>query len=454
MIVFILVALLATFLAWYLSGARSLAYLLYFLAYVPFLTLDGEAGGLSELSALGSSNGLFKLTIRAVASVGMLLLLVRRREATRAILAGRSLPVLCFVAWAVLGLPASQTPLISLFRLGELLVFFLTGVTLYLEGARGRNPREVARWHCLALLPLLIVALWSITNRPELAFHVNASGLGRLGHKMLNANVLGFGAVILCLWGTHEMREKGRGRRAWARERLLPLTVLGLAIAVMVLTRSRTALVTLLAGQLVLWLPVDKGNPRRRLMFIALAVLGMLGAMMQFEEVMAWVLRDGSTAELMSGTGRTGLWAALLTEQVPSAPITGAGYLMLSSEGAFSHAGTWWTNTHNTYLFALVSTGLPGLIGILMIAVLPMRATLRRYLSAAPEDRSAWTLILACQTVVVVSGVTGFGICGFPNAVMLFHFALYTWSLAPSGIPRPMPRLRAVAVRPNLGGAR
>lgn len=454
MITILLVALGATLLAWRLSGARSAAYLVYFLAYVPFLTLDGEAGGVNELSALGSSNALFKLSIRVACTLGMLALLVRRREASRAVLAGRSLPVLCFFVWALLGLPMSQEPWIPLFRLGELLVFFLTGVTLYLEGSRRHGPREVARWHCLALLPLLIVALWSIAERPELAFHVNTLGHGRLGHKLLNANVLGFAAVILTLWATHELREERRARRRWDWERLLPLVVLAVAVTVLVLARSRTALVALVIGQLVLWLPVDRGNPRRRLMLIGLALAALLGGALEFDQLLAWVMRDGSTADLLSGTGRTDLWRALLTEQVPRAPVSGAGYLMLSDEGAFAHAGTWWSNAHNTYLFALVSTGLPGLLGILVIAFLPVRATFRRYLSAQPEERSSWTLILACQVVVLVSGITGFGICGFPNPVMLFHYALYTWSVSPRGQRRPAPHPRALGTRLSLGGAR
>jgi O-antigen ligase len=454
MITFLFVSMGAALLAWCLSGARSLAYLLYFLAYVPFLTLDGEVGGLSELSDLSSSNAQFKLWVRVATSLGMLLLLVRRRDATRAILAGRSLPVLGFFVWALLGLPMSHSPWISLFRLGELFVFFLSGVALYLAGARRCGPREVARLHCLALLPLLIVALWSIAERPELAFHVNNMGQGRLGHKLLNANVLGFAAVILTLWATHELREATGARRRWSRERLMPLLVLALAIGVMFMARSRTALVTLTVGQLVLWLPVDRGNPRRRLMLIGLTLVALLWGVLEFEQILGWVLRDGSTADLLSGTGRTNLWKALLTKQVPRAPISGAGYLMLSDEGDFAYAGTWWSNAHNTYLFALVSTGLPGLVGILVIALFPLRMTFRRYLQAPPEERSSWTLILACQVVVLVSGVTGFGICGFPNPVMLFHYALYTWSVAPRSLPRPLARLRPVPAGLMLGGAR
>lgn len=453
MISFLLVAFGATLFAWYLSGTRSLAYLFYFIAFIPFLTFDAEAGGLSSLSALGSSNALFKLSVRVLSSAGMLALLIRRRDAARTILATHSMPVLLFCAWATLGIPMSQTPIISLLRLGELLMFFLTGVVLFLESSRQHGPREVARWHCMALLPLLLVAMWSIVNRPELAFHINASGQGRLGHKMLNANVLAFAAVILTLWGTHELRERSRNGKRWCKEQMVALAILALAIAVMVLTRSRSALVTLVAGQLVLWLPVDRGNPRRRLMVIGLGVAAFAALLTQTDAIFAWVLRDGTTADLMSGTGRTGLWKALLTEQVPKAPITGAGYLMLSNEGAFSHDGTWWINTHNTYLFALVSTGLPGLLALLAIAFLPMRAAFRRFLSANSQDRSSWTLILACQTVVVISGVTGFGICGFPNAVMLFHYALYTWSLSPRRAPQARPDLRLVGLQASTGGA-
>jgi O-antigen ligase len=447
---FIIVALLSTVLAWYLAGAKSMAYMMYFVAFIPFLTLDAEPGGLTGLSGLGSSNGMFKLSIRLLSTAGMMLILVRRREATKAILSNRSLPVIGFFLWACLGIPQSQMPFVSLARLGELLVFFLFGITLFLEDDRFSCPRKVARWHCLALLPLLLMAMWSVVNRPELAFHVNNMGQGRLGHKMLNANVLAFGAVILTLWSSHELREEHGGKKVFARERVLPFLVLILALSVMVMSRSRTALVTLIAGQLVLWIPVDRGSPRRRLIGMGLVVGVFALTVFQMEELIAWVLRDGSSADLMSGTGRTSLWAALISEQVPKSPILGAGYLMLTDQGAFNHHGTWWTNTHNTYMFSLVSTGLPGFIFLMGIAILPFRASFRRYLRANKEDRSSWTLILACQTVVLISGVTGFGICGFPNAVMLFHYAMYTYSLS-AHLPvqrrqvlRPVPRPIAV----------
>ncbi len=450
---FILVALLSTILAWYLSGAKSMAYLMYFIAYVPFLTMDAEAGGMTGMDALGSSNALFKLSIRLVSTAGMMLVLLRRREATSAILNSRSVPVIGFFLWALIGVPQSQMPMVSFMRLGELLVFFLFGITLFLEDDRFASPRKVARWHCLALLPLLLMALWSVINRPELAFHVNNMGQGRLGHKMLNANVLAFGAVVLTLWATHELREERGGKRVFARERVLPFVVLVMALSVMVMSRSRTALVTLIAGQLVLWIPVDRGNPRRRMFGIGLVIATVVLGVTQIDELVAWVLRDGSSADLMSGTGRTSLWAALLQEQVPQAPILGAGYLMLSDVGPFAHHGTWWTNTHNTYMFSLVSTGLPGFMFLMMITILPLRASFRRYLHSAKEDRSSWTLILACQTVVVISGVTGFGICGFPNPVMLFHYALYTWTLSPHLAPRRTPRLRPVGRSLIAGGA-
>jgi hypothetical protein len=450
---FILASLFFAVLSWYLSGSRSAIYLFYFIAYVPFLTMDAGAGGMTGLDSLGSNNALFKLSIRVFSTAGMMLLLIRRREAMRVVFSKHSLPVLGFFVWACLGITQSQTPAVSIIRLGELLVFFLFGVTIFLEKSRGAGPREVARWHCLALMPLLLMALWSVVNRPDLAMHVNTLGQGRLGHKMLNANVLAFAAVILTLWGTHEMREVGRSERFFSRERLLPLAVLVLAVGVVFMTRSRTALVTLVAGQCVLWLPVSRGNSRRRLVAMAMIAGGLMLATLQLDQIIAWVLRDGSSADLMNGTGRTGLWAALLTQQVPQSPILGAGYLMLSDMGTFPHEGANWTNSHNTYLFALVATGLPGCIAICTIAVLPIRAAFLRYMRSDAEERSSWTLILACQTVVFISGVTGFGISGYPNAVMLFHYAMYTWTLSMNSAPRRVSRLRAVPLRAIPGGA-
>ncbi len=114
-------------------------------------------------------------------------------------------------------------------------------------------------------------------------------------------------------------------------------------------------------------------------------------------------------------------------------PLFGAGYLMLGPRGPFEHAGHEWTNTHNTYVFALVATGVPGLVMVCWLAVHPLFCLFRRVHTAPPEERSSWAVLLAMSMVVFVTNITGFGVSGFPNTAMFFHYALYALAVLPRG---------------------
>ncbi|MCP3920743.1 MAG: hypothetical protein GY711_34890 [bacterium] len=435
----VLVALLASMLSYALSGARSAAYLLYFVGFVPFLTLDPSQGGMTDIGHVATSNVLFKLSFRVLTTAGFLVLLWRRRDELAWISRPQHLPVIGFFVWALASVQRAHVPWVALARLGEFLVFFLAGVALYLESARFHAPRVVARWHALALLQVLIAALYFALRSPDLAYHVGADGLVRLGHKLLNANSLGFAAAIICLWATSELfGSHSDGRPSGTRDGrvritawLLPAIALLVSAYVLLLARSRTAMVAVTIGQIVLWLPLHALEGRRRAIFLLGAVGAAALLVAGAPHVESWFLRGESAEALRTGTGRTELWLALLRDQVPRSPLIGAGYLSLSPTGTFAHAGREWNNAHNTYMFALVSNGVPGLVLVVAAVALPWFALLRHVLRASVTERDAWRLLLAFATVVGLVGVTEFGVCGYPNPVMFFHLTLYVFALAP-----------------------
>ena len=445
MISTILVAVGLAALTYALSGARSPAYLMYFIAFLPFVSLDPELGGLQRVSELGGQNVLFKMSLRLATSAGLLLLLLRRRGAMRHALLPPYWPIVVYVVWAFASLLQLSSPWVSMFRLGELLTFFLIGICLYLQVDRHESPRTVARWHCLALLPLCLATLYVARIRPDLAYHDGLGGI-RLGHKFVEANVLGFSACVVMLWATHELRERRLRERHWVLERLLPVVVLLVASGILIFARSRTAMITAVAGQFLLWFPFYRGDAKRRVLFVGFVLFALAAVATHTDDIAEWFLRGDSVVGLVNATGRTELWQALFTEQVPKTPLFGTGYLTLSERGYFEHAGTWWTNAHNTYLFALVSTGIPGLLAVLAIAYLPLRATFKRIFHADSTDRSSWVLLFALQAVVVITGITGFGITGFPNAAMLFSYALYPYCTAHAA-SAPAHRRRVARIR-------
>ncbi len=449
----ILLALAAAAIAFGLSRAKSPAYALLYLAFLPFMTLDPSAGGLVSMSGIdGGDNVAWKLSMRALSMGGIAVLALRRSRAVLdVVLRPACLPVLALFLWALIGLPRANDPWVAFFRLGELLAFFVTGVVLYVEAGRDTDGPTVMRWHALAVLPLVGVTIAFAFLHPEIAFHESSSGIRRMGHKFMNSNVLGFAATVVALWGLFVLKGTGRARTTY--ETALALLALAAGAFVMFHARSRTATLTAALGAAVMWFPWPHAlqsaqeSGRRRLGFAAFAAVLGVCLIAMAPEIQSWFLRGASASDVASGTGRTGLWADLLQLQVPKAPWLGAGYLNLSSAGGFEHAGHQWNNAHSTYLFALVSTGFPGLLCVLLIVGLPIVCSARRVLGGPLEDRPTWTFVFAIQCTLGALSITSFGVIGYPNVAMLFHYALYAWTTQPLPHRAPSPE-SSPAVQP------
>ncbi|MEL6429610.1 MAG: O-antigen ligase family protein [Planctomycetota bacterium] len=439
--------------AYLCSPRKGLAVLLFFLAFVPFATLDPTQGGLVEAGAMTSGgNAVWKLATRALGMAGVAALAAARaRDVAAVLVRPASLPILFFIAWATLGLPRASDPWVAFFRLGELFTFFLAGTVLYVEVTSRRSAHEAGRVHALALVAPLVCAVVFAHAFPEIAFHESSGGIRRMGHKFMNSNVLGFCAAAAGLWATYVLRAPLVLARAEDRpargERLLAVLVLALSLYVLYHARSRTAALTAALGQAMLWFPwphalAAPGADGRRARSAALGALGLVACVLAlgWGSAVEWFLRGADAADVASGTGRTGLWRDLLAVRVPEAPMLGSGYLNLGPEGTFEHAGHRWNNAHNTYLFALVSTGLPGLASVVLIVALPLWGAWRSMGRGEARERHAFTLVFALQCVVAAASVTGFGVSGYPNVAMLFHYGLYALSTASLGAAEPSAR--------------
>lgn len=424
MITGLLVLLASALIAWWLSGARSAAYLLYYVSFTPFVTLDLTEGGLQTTDELGSALVLVKVIVRAASAAGILFLLVRRSRALALFVNPRLFPAVFFLLWALLGLMSTREPLLPLLRLGELAVFVAVGAVLWAESLRTDSLRCILRWHALALLPLITITAYYVKTHPALAVHISEDGMVRMGNRLINAETLGTVSALLLLWSSFELKEPRERREGWMRERLLPMFCLALGAATLVLARSRAAMIAAIIGEVILWSPFFGATRRRWISSIAVLGLALVWLAMHPGDVEAWFLRGDSVASLRSATGRTGLWAHLFEDAGQEHPLLGNGYLNLSEKGGFWHAGSYWTNAHNAYLGALLYTGLPGFLAISTLVFLPIRAAWRRARTACSE-RGAWTLVLAFSVLAASSSLTSFGICGWPNPLMLFFFALF-----------------------------
>jgi len=423
----LLLVVVCSVLAYFLSGSKSKLYFLYFLSFVPFVTLNADAGGLESAEGLSGGIVLMKMSVRLLTAAGFMLAFLSGKQSLSRLALPQYLPVVFFVAWAMLGLHRAQAPWVSFFRLGELFVFFLVGVTLYDRVSSQASVRSVIRWHCLALAPLCAVAGLFVWLNPDIAQHTGEDGAMRIGHQLMNANVLGFAAVVLCLWATFELKEGRERVRHVFFERYFPAICLIGGFIVIIYARSRTSSITFLVGQVLIWIVFTRDKRKYLSLIVPGVILSVLFAVASFDGFLEWFMRGDDVETLKSGTGRTDLWSMLLFEQAPKFPLLGSGYLMLSEHGRFEHHGAHWNNAHNTFVFALVSTGIPGMLAVCAIVTWPaVRAY--RMISRVPEAlRSSWVLLFTLTLVIALTSVTGFGVSGHPNVAMFFHYALFSY---------------------------
>ena len=299
----VLAALCLAMACYALSGARSWAYALYFASYVPFISINAVEGGLTEVSGLGGGNVAFKLSVRVACTVGFLILAARQKNTLAQIFRASSLPILILFLWSLAWIGRSQSPWISLFRLGELFTFFLAGVALYLEVGRHTDLRKVLRWQCLALFTLPLLGLWFAWFNADVVQHTGSGEVVRWGHKMLNANSLGFACTVVILWATHELKSGGLRKTSspWL-ERWLPLIALGLCAVVFLMARSRSAALILAAGQAILWWPQVPLGVNQRLRWAGVLLLGCTLAAWQWSNIEPWFLRGESASSLATAT--------------------------------------------------------------------------------------------------------------------------------------------------------
>lgn len=119
------------------------------------------------------------------------------------------------------------------------------------------------------------------------------------------------------------------GRKVSGRVALVGVTV---AIAEVVLSHTRTALVGLVAGLIVAGLSLS--NARVRRFFTAAAVITAVAVVAAAGAITSWLARGEGTTGLVTLTGRTNFWAAVLnTPRTPFQEIFGFGISNASVNG-------------------------------------------------------------------------------------------------------------------------
>jgi len=282
-------------------------------------------------------------------------------------------PVLIvMLVWFVLSVVASWEPALSARRLAfTFIVMAMAAIVLLLP----KNIRHFAGLIAAATLIILALSYLGVVLAPARAIHQASDSLepehagswrGVFPHK----NQAGAAMVMIAFIGLFVAR---------VRSAAVGIVTVALALVFLVCSYSKTAIALLPAVMLVSFL-IAKARRRWIALVIALAPLVALNLLPvgsiyfeQVREVLGLVMRDTSF------TGRTDIWQFAM-DALAQRPITGYGF------GAFwgtehvvyglSQSATWATaasDAHNAYLNLALTTGIPGLVLVIVwIAVLPV----------------------------------------------------------------------------------
>jgi hypothetical protein len=216
----------------------------------------------------------------------------------------------------------------------------------------GRADMLLARYQFRALWCALISVLVGVLIAPGKAFATGGRLTGAIW-SLYPTQVAQYGAVaagmLAVLW---------MGRKVSGRVALVGVTV---AVAEVVLSHTRTALVGLVAGLIVAGLSLS--NARARRFFTTAAAITAVAVVVAASAITSWLARGEGTAGLLTLTGRTNFWAAVLnTPRTPFQEIFGFGISNASVNGL---------PIDSNWLSAYMQEGILGVVTcVLMLVVL------------------------------------------------------------------------------------
>ena len=245
----------------------------------------------------------------------------------------------------------------------------------------GRADMLLAKYQLRALWCALVSVLVGMMVAPGRAF-ANGGRLTGAIWSMYPTQVAQYGAVtagmLAVLW---------MGRKVSGRVALVGVTV---AIAEVLLSHTRTALVALVAGLIVAGLSLS--NARVRRIFTTAAVITAVAVVIAASAITSWLARGEGTAGLLTLTGRTNFWAAVLnTPRTPFQEIFGFGISNASVNGL---------PIDSNWLSAYMQEGILGVVACALILLVLFAAILLK------TSGLARALALFLVTYVLVASFT------------------------------------------------
>ena len=248
----------------------------------------------------------------------------------------------------------------------------------------------------------------------------------------LNTNSTGFIAVMTAVSAVDFVFSS---RTRW--QRVFWATVFFLCVVIWLSTKSRTALLALIAGVLTFGMlryhviEVLRFQFSRRPLLIVLFLFGAVGMMAVRKDFIVDVLSlQDDYRSIQSGTGRYEIWRFVLTEVWPEDPWFGVGP---GNHGDLVLEATGSVNAHNGLVAALAETGLCGAIPVLVLIGLCFRSIGRGW----RDPRVIWAASLFAAGLSESMGEVMLFSIGSPGS-LLFMLALASLAIQrPKLSPRP-----------------
>lgn len=292
----------------------------------------------------------------------------------------------------------------------------------------------------LMLRPSIRPFLWScllflLVTVPQMFWHLHVLGLSRsvlpngfvgiIPHTSI-ALILGTLALTLLV------QPDGSLRRRW-----LAIPMIGTALAVPLLTQTRSGLLLALCLGVLLWLLLP--NKRiKTLLISAVTVLLIIGAVVSNSTL--WSRSDQTLTEIehyvtddktamTSATTRIELWR-FAGKMFVAHPLIGIGNHRFQAElKTYQVAGDtpsdlgMYTHPHNEFLKSAAEGGLAGVLALMLLYFVPLDAARRRYFRAPSAANPA-------LLIIVVS--TGFLIAGLVDVVLIWRPTIMFYGLVTS----------------------
>jgi hypothetical protein len=361
----------------------------------------------------------------AMALLGINLLRIHSTARARRVM-WRLLPFGIFASWAMFSAVWSPMKAVSIGHAGELFLFVMLSTVV---GAVCVDEQRLSLTLCLLSVGFLIVSVLL------LVLHYWFPTLGSLERAWIGSTTTGImhpgpvgemtSVALLILVGCRLL-----WRWPWTRTLLFPAIILHGWLMLLVRSRVSIILTSLMLLVYILWLA------NRKLLVAALLLFSVCGTIylsadpdtrlwdQVYKEVGAYLMREQTKQQFMTGTGRTELWQLVWNSFLDS-PLYGHGYFVVSRRGNLDVWGEDQDQTaHNLGLQVLVSTGLLGAVLFFWGLWRPL-APIRRALREGPDKKKIAIFILMIVSFFFLSAsMSSSFLGGITPAASVFFVAL------------------------------